>query len=148
MENYKPKAGESKSERFVRVAEMRTNKVLDEIRRLSDTADLRCYEYTNEQTLKIFAAVEREVSDAKARFFNGSGRKTVFRLDEESDAALSASAAAEGQTPHRKGQRYYDISADGGNSWTSQWFTEEEVLEELKAGYMLILADSRKHFQK
>ena len=75
--------------------------------------------------------------------------KTMGAGDKEgTNACFSASAAAEGQAPHRKGQRYYDISADGGNSWTSQWFTEEEVLEELKAGYMLILADSRKHFQK
>lgn len=145
MEKEKAKK-ETRSERFIRVAELRTNKAMDAIRRLGDCADLRCYEFTGDQTLKIFAAVEREVSDAKARFFNGSGRRTVFRLNDDSASAATDTAAETASA--RKKQRYYDLSGDGGNTWTSQWFTDEEALEELRAGYMLILTDSRKKFLK
>ena len=74
---------ETKSERFVRIVETRTNKALADIERVGDCADVRIYEYTPEQVEKIFTALENAVAEAKQRFANGSGRKHVFRLNDE-----------------------------------------------------------------
>lgn len=34
-----------------------------------------------------------------------------------------------------KKHRYFEISADGGETFTKQWLTDEEAKEEQKAGY-------------
>lgn len=73
---------ESKSERFVRVVESRVNKALLSIDNVGDCADIRCYEYTQQQVETIFSALEKAVADAKRRYQNGSGRKTIFRLSD------------------------------------------------------------------
>ena len=73
---------ETNGERFIRVVETRTNKAIDAIERIGDCADVRIYEYSPEQVEKIFLALENAVAEAKQRFFNSSGRKYVFRLND------------------------------------------------------------------
>jgi hypothetical protein len=73
---------ETNGERFIRVVETRTNKAIDAIERIGDCADVRIYEYSPEQVEKIFLALENAVTGAKQRFFNGSGRKYVFRIND------------------------------------------------------------------
>ena len=62
---------ETKRERFVRLAEARTNKILDMLKLLGNCSSTSNYEYTDEDVKKIFGAIEREMKNAKAKF-NGS----------------------------------------------------------------------------
>ena len=45
---------ESKHDKFIRVAEARTNKIIDMIRLLSNCCNTATYEYTDEDVKKIF----------------------------------------------------------------------------------------------
>ena len=71
-------ANESKSERFVRIAEARTNKIIDMIQLLGNCSNKATYEYTKEDVRQIFSAIESELKAAKAKFEAGdsdSGKK-------------------------------------------------------------------------
>lgn len=57
---------ETKRMRFVRVAEKRTQQVLDDLKALSKCAHPAVYELTEEDVEKIFAAIEAAVQDARA----------------------------------------------------------------------------------
>ena len=65
-------ANETKRERFVRLAEARTNKIIDMIKLLGNCSSKSNYEYGEEDVRKIFGAIEREIKNARAKF-NGSG---------------------------------------------------------------------------
>lgn len=78
-----PKIRESKRERFVRVAETRTNKALRALASIGGCADVRSYEYIEADIEKIFSALQAELDAAKDRYRNGSGRKVVFKLNSE-----------------------------------------------------------------
>ena len=54
---------ESKSERFRRVAEARTNKIIDLIRLLGNCANKSNYDYTEADIQKIFTAIEKELKN-------------------------------------------------------------------------------------
>ena len=62
---------ESKRERFVRLAEARTNKILDMLKLLGNCSSKSNYEYTEEDVKKIFGAIEREMKNTRTKF-NGS----------------------------------------------------------------------------
>lgn len=62
---------ETKRERFVRLAEARTNKIIDMMKLLGNCSSKTNYEYTEEDVKKIFGAIEREMKNTKARF-NGT----------------------------------------------------------------------------
>ncbi len=57
-----------KKERFKRVAEGRTNKIIDQIRLLGNCSNRSNYEYSDEDVKKIFSAIEQELRDAKAKY--------------------------------------------------------------------------------
>ena len=57
-----------KEENFIRLAENRTNKVLDMIRLLGNLSNTSNYSYTQEQVDKIFGAIEKELAIAKRKF--------------------------------------------------------------------------------
>ena len=59
---------ETKRERFIRVAEMRTQKVLDDLHALSKCASTAIYEYTEEDLKQIYGAIERELQEVKDTF--------------------------------------------------------------------------------
>lgn len=69
---------ETKRQAFIRLAEKRTNAVLEKIRVLSNCANPHAYEYTEEDLRSIFHAIEEEMRLAKSRFQNH--RKREFRL--------------------------------------------------------------------
>ncbi|MBQ8245831.1 MAG: hypothetical protein IJZ42_01745 [Lachnospiraceae bacterium] len=56
----------TKRERFIRVAEQRTQKVLDDLKALSKCSHPAVYEMTDEDVEKIFAAIDAAVADARA----------------------------------------------------------------------------------
>lgn len=73
---------ETKRERFVRIAEARTNKIIGMLKLLGNCSSTSNYEYTEEDVKKIFAAIDREVRNARAKF-NGSDtfKEDRFTLD-------------------------------------------------------------------
>lgn len=72
---------ESKRERFVRMVETRTTKIISMVRLLGNCSNRGAYEYSDKDVNKIFAAVEGAVSDAKKRFKNsGNVASEVFTL--------------------------------------------------------------------
>ncbi len=73
---------ETKRERFVRLAEARTNKIIDMIRLLGNCSSKSNYEYTDEDVRKIFGAIEHEMKNARAKF-NGTDtqKEDRFKLE-------------------------------------------------------------------
>lgn len=71
---------ESKSERFKRLAEKRTRKILNEIRVLSNLSNKGLYEYTPEQLRKIFGTLRDSLTNAEARFKGEQKRGIEFKL--------------------------------------------------------------------
>ena len=62
------KKTESKRERFVRLAEARTNKIIDMIQLLGNCANTGTYEYTQQDVDQIFSAIEAELREAKKKY--------------------------------------------------------------------------------
>ena len=72
---------ETKRDRFVRVAEARTNKIIDMIQLLGNCANVNNYEYTQQDVEKIFNAIETELREAKKKFNKPETKKnTRFTL--------------------------------------------------------------------
>ena len=59
---------EDKHQRFVRVAERRTNELLEKIRVLGNCSNKNTYAYTDEEIGLIFAEIERALKAARSRF--------------------------------------------------------------------------------
>jgi len=57
-----------KNDRFVRIAENRTNKIINMIRLLGNCANKSAYDYSDEQVRKIFSAIDKELKGTKAKF--------------------------------------------------------------------------------
>ena len=71
----------SKRERFLKVAEARTNKIISMIRLLGNCANTNNYQYTEKEIKQIFDAIETEVRSAKSKFNKNNGKK--FKLGED-----------------------------------------------------------------
>lgn len=75
------KKPESKRERFVRLAEARTNKIIDMIQLLRNCANANTYEYTQQDVDQIFSAIEAELREAKKKYQKvESNRTSKFTL--------------------------------------------------------------------
>lgn len=57
-----------KQERFKKIAEQRTNKIVKTLDLLGNCANKSNYEYTDEQVRKIFNAIEKELKETKIKF--------------------------------------------------------------------------------
>ena len=76
------KIQETKRDKFVRLAEARTNKIIDMIQLLGNCSNLGAYEYTQQDVDKIFTAIENELREAKKKFSKVDSKKgTRFSLD-------------------------------------------------------------------
>lgn len=74
---------ETKREKFVRLAEARTNKIIDMIQLLGNCSNANVYDYTMEDIDKIFSAIESELKEAKKKFVRTETKKTSkFVLEE------------------------------------------------------------------
>jgi len=78
-EDYTPNA---KRDRFFRVAERRTNYILDNLRLLGNTSNRNLYQYTEADVEKIFNTIESKLNDAKSRFKTDKAREK-FTLDRD-----------------------------------------------------------------
>ncbi len=71
---------ETRREAFVRLAERRTNVVLDRIRILSNLANPYAYEWEEEDIRRIFGAIEEELRFSRQRFQRKHRRRREFKL--------------------------------------------------------------------
>lgn len=72
---------ETKREKFVRMAEARTIKIISMVRLLGNCSNRLAYEYSDKDVNKIFSAIETAVADAKKRFKSApNGTAQVFSL--------------------------------------------------------------------
>lgn len=68
-----------KRDAFKKLAEKRTNAVLEKIRILGNLANRRAYDYSESDIRKMFAAIDEELRSVKASFRATERRQ--FRLD-------------------------------------------------------------------
>jgi len=65
----KPKVeGETKEQKFKRIATARTRRILEDLRLLSNCANTSNYSYTAQDVNKIFSAIEKELKRVKGLF--------------------------------------------------------------------------------
>lgn len=69
-----------KRERFVRVAESRTNKIIEMIRLLGNCANKSNYEYDEKDIARIYDAIKKELSDSQAKFHISNKKNKEFKL--------------------------------------------------------------------
>lgn len=67
-----------KHQRFIKVAEKRTNDILDKIRLLGNCSNKRTYYYEDPEVNKIFSEIDKQLKATKAKFTEG--KKKYFRL--------------------------------------------------------------------
>lgn len=70
---------ESKSDRFQRIAEQRTNAVIDKLRLLAQVSNTKNYSYSSEQVNTVFRAINKAVREAREQFDQDSPR-TRFKF--------------------------------------------------------------------
>lgn len=71
---------ETKKDKFVRVAESRTNKIIAMVRLLGNCSNRSTYEYDEKDVSKIFTALDREIKAAKSKFLENNSSSTRFKL--------------------------------------------------------------------
>jgi hypothetical protein len=59
---------ETKAQKFQRLANLRTNIILDDLRKIGSLSNKYHYEYSEEEINRIFDTIENAVTDAKSRF--------------------------------------------------------------------------------
>ena len=70
---------ETRQQRFKRIAETRTNKILDMLKLLGNCSNTGNYEYSEDDVKKIFSAIENELKITKSKFIK-SAKKNKFEL--------------------------------------------------------------------
>ncbi len=76
-EHYTP---EAKRDRFKRIAERRTNRILNDLRLLGNTGNKTLYQYNQVDIDKIFAIIETKLTETRAKF-QTKKREDPFTLD-------------------------------------------------------------------
>ena len=71
---------ETNRERFVRLAEARTQKIIDTIKLLGNCSNSYVYEYTQKDIDKIFSTIEAELKVTKSKFSTSSTKESRFKL--------------------------------------------------------------------
>ena len=93
----------AKEDRFVRIAEQRTQKVLDDLRSLRKCADPASYSYTQEDAEKIVNAIENELRSLNDSF---AGKKRFTLRESENrvtiDLGFATLVAEKGFDPNYK----------------------------------------------
>ena len=72
----------NKREKFVRIAEARTNKIINMIQLLGNCSNQSLYEYSQKDVNKIFNTIQTELDEAKKRYSKQDSQKgSKFTLD-------------------------------------------------------------------
>lgn len=61
-------ANETPAEKFIRIGQKRVNNILKQLDVLGQLSNRRTYSYTEEQTEKMFAVIEKELQEVKEKF--------------------------------------------------------------------------------
>ena len=69
-----------RNENFKRIAENRTNKIINMIQSLGNLRNKSFYEYSEEEIKAIFDAIENELNAQKKLFFTDSKSSKKFKL--------------------------------------------------------------------
>lgn len=69
-----------KRDRFVKIAENRTNKIIDMIKLLGNCSNKNNYSYTEEDVKQIFSAIDQELKITKTKFQEAQSNKKEFKL--------------------------------------------------------------------
>jgi len=69
-----------KRERFVKIAENRTNKIIDMIKLLGNCSNKNNYSYSEEDVKQIFNAIDQELKITKTKFQEVQNNKKEFKL--------------------------------------------------------------------
>lgn len=69
-----------KKANFIRIAETRTNKIIESIMLLGNLSNTSYYEYTSEQIEAMFSAIQGELDNQKKQFFEKDAKKKKIRL--------------------------------------------------------------------
>ncbi len=69
---------ESRENRFKRIATRRTNNILHQMRLLGNLSNKSSYDYSDDDIIKIFSALENQIRLAKAKFH--FTKKKEFKL--------------------------------------------------------------------
>ena len=77
-DNYNKK--ETKHDKFVRIAEARTNKAAEMIRLIGNCASRSSYEYSEEEVRAIFAFLDKEIKNARNKFNGTDTEEGKFSL--------------------------------------------------------------------
>ncbi len=72
---------ETKREKFIRIAEARTNKIISMVQLLGNCANPGSYEYTEKDVADIFGAIEKEIKLTKMKFSSADDKPTKFKLE-------------------------------------------------------------------
>ena len=72
---------ETNRERFVRIAENRTQKIIDTLELLGNCSNTYNYEYTKQDIEKMFGAIESAIRSCKAKFNDSSTKGNRFTFD-------------------------------------------------------------------
>ena len=73
---------ETKRDKFVRIAEARTNKIINMIQLMGNCSNQSLYEYSQKDVNKIFNAIQAELDEAKKRYSKQDSQKgSKFTLD-------------------------------------------------------------------
>ena len=68
----------TKRDRFLKVAESRTNKIISMIKLLGNCANTNNYSYTHKEVKQIFAAIDNELKNTKKKFTANNDIKFSF----------------------------------------------------------------------
>lgn len=71
---------DKRKENFIRVAEKRTNKIIDMISLLGNLSNRSFYDYTNSQIEQIFDSIQNELDLQRLKFDNAKSKKQKFKL--------------------------------------------------------------------
>lgn len=69
-----------KKANFVRIAEARTNKIIESIALLGNLSNSSYYEYSPDQIDAMFSAIQEELDNQRKRFADSGPKKIKFRL--------------------------------------------------------------------
>lgn len=72
---------ETKREKFIRIAEARTNKIIDMIQLLGNCANKSTYDYLDKDVNGIFNTIEKELKVAKMKYSASGEKMSKFKLE-------------------------------------------------------------------
>lgn len=71
---------ETRNEKFLRLAEVRVNKLVDMIHKIDKLSKRNNYEFTEEQAEQIFDFIQNELDEVKGHFLNSDKAEKRFKF--------------------------------------------------------------------